>query len=80
VGKKDIEDREEWLARGAISIRGGWVAQAGSVREAIARIEATVPQAVTLDISLPDEIRDSVALQGEVPPSDLFGSAIARRK
>jgi DNA-binding NarL/FixJ family response regulator len=30
------------------------VGQAGSVREAIAGIEATAPQAVTLDISLPD--------------------------
>src|SRR5262245_6076590 len=30
------------------------VGQAGSVHEAIAGIEATVPQAVTLDISLPD--------------------------
>ena len=30
------------------------VGQAGSVREAIAGIETTVPQAVTLDISLPD--------------------------
>jgi two-component system, NarL family, response regulator DevR len=30
------------------------VGQAGSVREAIADIEATAPQAVTLDISLPD--------------------------
>ena len=30
------------------------VGQAGSVREAIAGIEAAAPQAVTLDISLPD--------------------------
>ena len=30
------------------------VGQAGSVREAIAGIETTAPQAVTLDISLPD--------------------------
>jgi DNA-binding NarL/FixJ family response regulator len=30
------------------------VGQAGSVREAIAGIEASAPQAVTLDISLPD--------------------------
>jgi two-component system, NarL family, response regulator DevR len=30
------------------------VGQAGSVREALAGIEATAPQAVTLDISLPD--------------------------
>jgi CheY-like chemotaxis protein len=30
------------------------VGQAGSVREAIAGIESTTPQAVTLDISLPD--------------------------
>jgi two-component system, NarL family, response regulator DevR len=30
------------------------VGQAGSVREAIAGIEATAPQAITLDISLPD--------------------------
>ena len=30
------------------------VGHAGSVREAIAGIEATAPQAVTLDISLPD--------------------------
>jgi two-component system, NarL family, response regulator DevR len=30
------------------------VGQAGSVREAIAGLEATLPHAVTLDISLPD--------------------------
>ena len=52
---EDEPETRQGLVELFAAVKGlGVVGQAGSVREAIAGIEATAPQAITLDISLPD--------------------------
>jgi two-component system, NarL family, response regulator DevR len=52
---EDVPQTRQELVELLAAIKGlEVVGQAGSVREAIAGIEATAPQAVTLDISLAD--------------------------
>ena len=48
------QTRQELIERLAATKGLELVGQAGSVREALAGLEATVPEALTLDISLPD--------------------------